>query len=78
MTLLVLHRWTPYNIEIVVLTFINPASIFSPLSSLHQFVASNNLKDAGAIASARAAELYGLNIIEENMQAMNLSTALIL
>ncbi|KAH7675586.1 Prephenate dehydratase protein [Dioscorea alata] len=33
-----------------------------------QFVASNNLKDAGAIASARAAELYGLNIIEENMQ----------
>ncbi|KAJ0983084.1 hypothetical protein J5N97_011339 [Dioscorea zingiberensis] len=33
-----------------------------------QIIASDNLRDAGAIASAQAAEIYGLNILEERMQ----------
>ncbi|GLU17353.1 hypothetical protein SLE2022_337240 [Rubroshorea leprosula] len=33
-----------------------------------QHVASNNLRDAGVIASARAAEIYGLNILAERIQ----------
>ncbi|KAK9151722.1 hypothetical protein Syun_010031 [Stephania yunnanensis] len=33
-----------------------------------QFVASNDLRDTGAIASARAATLYGLNILAENIE----------
>ncbi|KAL5715400.1 hypothetical protein ACHQM5_017227 [Ranunculus cassubicifolius] len=33
-----------------------------------QFVASNNLRDTGAVASARAAEIYGLNILSEGIQ----------
>ncbi|TXG55381.1 hypothetical protein EZV62_020637 [Acer yangbiense] len=34
-----------------------------------QYVASNGLKDAGVIASARAAEIYGLNILANGVQA---------
>ncbi|KAG9439232.1 hypothetical protein H6P81_019397 [Aristolochia fimbriata] len=33
-----------------------------------QFVASNGLRDAGAVASARAAEIYGLNVLAEGIQ----------
>ncbi|KAK0589971.1 hypothetical protein LWI29_020827 [Acer saccharum] len=33
-----------------------------------QYVASNGLKDAGVIASARAAEIYGLNILANGVQ----------
>ncbi|EEF32706.1 arogenate dehydratase/prephenate dehydratase 1, chloroplastic isoform X1 [Ricinus communis] len=33
-----------------------------------QYVASNKLRDAGAVASARASELYGLNILAEKIQ----------
>ncbi|KAJ9170067.1 hypothetical protein P3X46_018202 [Hevea brasiliensis] len=33
-----------------------------------QYVASNELRDAGAVASARASEIYGLNILAENIQ----------
>ncbi|XP_077243673.1 arogenate dehydratase/prephenate dehydratase 1, chloroplastic-like [Tasmannia lanceolata] len=33
-----------------------------------QFVASNGLRDTGAVASARAAEIYGLNILAERIQ----------
>ncbi|KAF8409579.1 hypothetical protein HHK36_005656 [Tetracentron sinense] len=33
-----------------------------------QFVASIGLRDTGAVASARAAEIYGLNILEERIQ----------
>ncbi|CAL9088653.1 unnamed protein product [Musa textilis] len=36
-----------------------------------QLVALKGLRDAGAIASARAADIYGLNILEENMQAID-------
>ncbi|KAI9176578.1 hypothetical protein LWI28_004527 [Acer negundo] len=34
-----------------------------------QYVASNGLRDAGVIASARAAEIYGLNILSNRVQA---------
>ncbi|KAH7522931.1 hypothetical protein JRO89_XSUnG0086800 [Xanthoceras sorbifolium] len=34
-----------------------------------QYVASNGLMDAGVIASARAAEIYGLNILSNRIQA---------
>ncbi|XP_052178401.1 arogenate dehydratase/prephenate dehydratase 1, chloroplastic-like isoform X1 [Diospyros lotus] len=33
-----------------------------------QFVASNRLRDAGVIASARAAQIYGLNLLAERIQ----------
>ncbi|XP_044503342.1 arogenate dehydratase/prephenate dehydratase 1, chloroplastic-like [Mangifera indica] len=33
-----------------------------------QYVASNGLRDAGVIASARAAEIYGLNILADKIQ----------
>ncbi|XP_028115920.1 arogenate dehydratase/prephenate dehydratase 6, chloroplastic-like isoform X2 [Camellia sinensis] len=35
---------------------------------LLQLVASNELRDAGAVASARAAEIYGLDILAERIQ----------
>ncbi|XP_065873913.1 arogenate dehydratase/prephenate dehydratase 1, chloroplastic-like [Euphorbia lathyris] len=37
-------------------------------SDAAQYVASNKLRDAAAVASARAAEIYGLNILEEKIQ----------
>lgn len=33
-----------------------------------QYVASHGLRDAGVVASARAAEIYGLNILAERIQ----------
>ncbi|KAJ4730047.1 Arogenate dehydratase [Melia azedarach] len=33
-----------------------------------QYVASNGLRDAGVVASARAAEIYGLNILADRIQ----------
>ncbi|KAF5200508.1 Arogenate dehydratase/prephenate dehydratase 1 protein [Thalictrum thalictroides] len=33
-----------------------------------QFVSSNRLRDTGAIASARAADIYGLNVLAEKIQ----------
>ncbi|CAL5327676.1 unnamed protein product [Camellia sinensis] len=36
--------------------------------TLGQLVASNELRDAGAVASARAAEIYGLDILAERIQ----------
>lgn len=37
-----------------------------------QFVSSSGLRDVGAIASAQAASIYGLNILEEKIQVMDL------
>lgn len=39
------------------------------LSECLQLIAMKGLRDAGAISSARAAEIYGLNILDGNMQA---------
>jgi len=33
-----------------------------------QFIACNNLRDIGVVASARAAEIYGLQILEDGTQ----------
>ncbi|KAL2633467.1 hypothetical protein R1flu_004946 [Riccia fluitans] len=33
-----------------------------------QFIAANNLQDTGAVASARAAEIYGLNVLADGIQ----------
>ena len=41
--------------------------------NLCQIIAADSLRDAGAIASAWAAEIYGLNILEEGMQVMNMN-----
>ncbi|XP_042519667.1 arogenate dehydratase/prephenate dehydratase 1, chloroplastic [Macadamia integrifolia] len=45
-----------------------------------QFVAASGLRDTGAVASARAAEIYGLNILEEKIQddSVNITRFLIL
>ncbi|CAD5187032.1 unnamed protein product [Musa acuminata subsp. malaccensis] len=40
--------------------------------------ATQGLRDAGAIASARAADIYGHNVLEETMQAMNFLLSLFL
>ncbi|KAK9182917.1 hypothetical protein WN944_026065 [Citrus x changshan-huyou] len=37
-------------------------------ASAAQYVASNGLRDAGVVASARAAEIYGLNILADRIQ----------
>ncbi|CAL9060301.1 unnamed protein product [Musa banksii] len=39
--------------------------------------ATQGLRDAGAIASARAADIYGHNVLEETMQAMNFLLSLL-
>ena len=33
-----------------------------------QFIAAHNLRDTGAVASARAAEIYGLEILMDGIQ----------
>lgn len=35
-----------------------------------QFVATNKLQDAGAVASILAAEIYGLNILDQDIQVI--------
>ncbi|CAN1783794.1 Arogenate dehydratase/prephenate dehydratase 1, chloroplastic [Linum perenne] len=42
-------------------------------ASAAQCLAANELRDAGAVASARAAELYGLTILAEKIQVMSSS-----
>lgn len=44
------------------------ASGFILTQSFLQLVASKVLRDTGVIASARAAEIYGLNILAERIQ----------
>lgn len=39
-----------------------------------QFIAAHNLRDTGAVASARAAEIYGLEILMDGIQVLSLST----
>lgn len=38
------------------------------LSFLYQFVASKRAMDAGVVASPRAAQIYGLNVLAERIQ----------
>ncbi|KAF9612339.1 hypothetical protein IFM89_038942 [Coptis chinensis] len=42
--------------------------ILHKLEYVYQLVASSNLRDTRAIASARAAEIYGLNILAERIE----------
>ncbi|RRT45337.1 hypothetical protein B296_00045618 [Ensete ventricosum] len=42
-----------------------------------QLIALNGLRDAGAIASARAADIYGLNVLEKIMRAMDFLLSLL-
>lgn len=37
-----------------------------------QFVSTNGSRDVAAVASSRAASIYGLDILEEKIQVMNL------
>lgn len=39
-----------------------------------QYVASNGMYNAGVIASPRAAEIYGLNVLAENIQVKSLTS----
>ncbi|KAJ3670448.1 hypothetical protein LUZ60_010772 [Juncus effusus] len=41
---------------------------FDDTAGAAQLIASKNMRDAGAIASARAAELYGLNVLQNKLQ----------
>lgn len=38
------------------------------LELIVQFIAAHNLRDTGAVASARAAEIYGLEILMDGIQ----------
>ena len=38
-----------------------------------QFIAAHNLRDTGAVASARAAEIYGLEILMDGIQVYTCS-----
>lgn len=53
---------------------------FDDTAGAAQLIATKGLRDAGAIASARAAELYGLHILENKMQdiSTNITRFLIL
>lgn len=35
-----------------------------------QFIAAHNLRDTGAVASSRAAEIYGLEILMDGIQVL--------
>lgn len=41
---------------------------FDDTAGAAEFVAANNLRDTGSIASARAAEIYGMNILADGIQ----------
>lgn len=49
-----------------------PIFIFFFFFLFGQFVSSSGLRDVGAIASDRAASIYGLSILEEKMQVIDL------
>jgi arogenate/prephenate dehydratase len=36
-----------------------------------QFISAHNLRDTGAVASARAAEIYGLEILMDGIQVFS-------
>ncbi|RZS02409.1 hypothetical protein BHM03_00032458, partial [Ensete ventricosum] len=42
-----------------------------------QLIALNGLRGAGAIASVRAADIYGLNVLEKIMRAMDFLLSLL-
>ncbi|KAG2308423.1 hypothetical protein Bca52824_028171 [Brassica carinata] len=57
-----------FSFLFITVSWLSPASAVDDTAGAAEFIAANNVRDTAAIASARAAEIYGLEILEDGIQ----------